>query len=136
MNIYSHAILKTPDGKYIMQSRGYNPGIHNPGGVSLFGGGQEGDETPLECLIRELLEEIELEVHDAELLWVSQGLSPDKITPAERYHYLIRDVALLSLVQHEGDAIMVMTFEEIQVHPKVPEGLKKRFLEHREILER
>lgn len=135
MNIYCHAILKTPDGKYIMQSRGFNPGIHNPGGVSLFGGGLEGDETPLECLSRELLEEIELEVRDAELLWVSQGLSPDKITPAERYHYLIRDVELSSLVLHEGDAILVMTFEEIQEHPKVPEGLKKRFREFRESLD-
>lgn len=130
--IYSHAIITTSDGRFIMQSRGYNPGITNPGGVSLFGGGLEGDETPFECLKRELLEEIELKVEKEEFLWMSSGLGPDKVTPAERYHYLIRNVDPGELVLHEGDAIMVMTFDEIQEHPKVPDSLKKRFVEYGE----
>ncbi len=134
--IYSHAIITTPDNRFIMQSRGYNPGITNPGGISLFGGGLEGDETPLECMKREILEEIELEVADSELLWVSHGTAPDKTTPAERYHYLIHNVDPEKLVLHEGDAICVMTFEEIQNHPKVPGGIKSKFLEYREKLMR
>ena len=130
--IYSHAILTTLDGRFIMQSRGYNPGITNPGGISLFGGGLEGGETPLECMKRELMEEIELEVGNFELLWVSHGTAPDKVTPAERYHYLVKNVDPSTLTLHEGDAICVMTFEEIWDHPKVPEGLKKKFVEYKE----
>lgn len=128
---YCHAILRAPDGRFFMQSRGFNPGIHNPGGVSLFGGGIEGDETPFACLQRELQEEVELHIMEeqATLLWVSDGLAPDKVTPTKRYHYLVTDVDLAALVLHEGDAILPMTFEEIQQDTRVPEGLRRRFLE-------
>lgn len=134
--IYSHAILKTPEGKFLMQSRGYNPGITNPGGISLFGGGQEGSETPLECLLRELDEELELKVgpDEVSLLWITEGVSPDKVTPAKRYIYLIKNIVQDTLILHEGDAIIPLTFEEIQTNPAVPEGVRKRFMEYKEEL--
>jgi 8-oxo-dGTP pyrophosphatase MutT (NUDIX family) len=50
------------EGKFLMQLRDDKPGILYPGLWGLFGGHLEADETPLEGLKREVLEEIEYRV--------------------------------------------------------------------------
>lgn len=133
MNLYAHAVLRTVDGKFLLQSRGWNPGIHAPGVVSLFGGGAEGAETPEACVIREILEELELHVQkqDLEFLWEGQGLSPDGVTPARRVTYLVRNVDPSTCVLHEGEALVLCDFEEMLTHPMISDRLKNRFAQHR-----
>ena len=49
----------------------------------LPGGGREGEETPFECVQREVFEELGLKLEEADILWVKkyQGmLNPDKIS--------------------------------------------------------
>ena len=65
------AIIIDTAGRFLFQQRDNVPGIFQPGKVTLFGGHREGDESFLECVAREIHEEISYFV------------------PAERFEYLV-----------------------------------------------
>jgi 8-oxo-dGTP diphosphatase len=52
------ALLLDKRGRFLLQQRDNVPGILFPGKIGLFGGHREGDETFLECVVREVHEEI------------------------------------------------------------------------------
>ena len=54
----SGAILIDSLGRLLFQQRDNNPEILYPGMIGLFGGHHEGNETFLECVVREIYEEI------------------------------------------------------------------------------
>ncbi len=53
-------------------------GINWPGHWDLPGGGREGDESPEECVLRELREELALELSEADLIWKKEVPSVTK----------------------------------------------------------
>jgi 8-oxo-dGTP pyrophosphatase MutT (NUDIX family) len=54
------ALLIDKRGRFLLQQRDDVPGILFPGKIGLFGGHREGNETFLECVVREVHEEISL----------------------------------------------------------------------------
>jgi 8-oxo-dGTP diphosphatase len=54
----SIAILIDSHGRFLLQQRDDIPGIVHPGKIGLFGGHREGEETYLQCVVREIHEEI------------------------------------------------------------------------------
>jgi 8-oxo-dGTP diphosphatase len=54
----SIAILIDSHGRFLLQQRDDIPGIIHPGKIGLFGGHREGVETYLQCVVREIHEEI------------------------------------------------------------------------------
>lgn len=75
MNEFRHreiagAIIIDTLGRFLLQQRDNIAGIVHPGKVGLFGGHREGDETHLECVVREVREELTFQI------------------PAERFEYL------------------------------------------------
>ncbi len=52
------AIVIDANGRFLLQQRDDIAGIVHPGKISLFGGHREGRETYLECVVREIHEEI------------------------------------------------------------------------------
>ncbi|RYH06399.1 NUDIX hydrolase [Tropicimonas sp. IMCC6043] len=61
------ALLVGPDVLTILRDE--RPGIAFPGLWDLPGGGREGDESPLDCLLRELWEELGLVLDPWSLRW-------------------------------------------------------------------
>ena len=55
---FSIAILLDSHGRFLLQQRDDIPGIVHPGKIGLFGGHREGAETYLQCVAREIYEEI------------------------------------------------------------------------------
>jgi 8-oxo-dGTP pyrophosphatase MutT (NUDIX family) len=53
-----------PEGKVILQQRDNNPGIVNPGLISMFGGTLKLEDSPELGLKRELEEELELKIEN------------------------------------------------------------------------
>ncbi|MBY5034192.1 NUDIX hydrolase [Streptococcus gallolyticus] len=57
--------------------------IPHPNMWDLPGGGREGDETPFECLRREVEEELSIIIEESDIIWVKvyQGMvNPDKLS--------------------------------------------------------
>jgi len=91
------AILRVKDGRILLQRRDDIPTIPCPGEWTLFGGGLEPKEAPIDGLKRELQEELEFEPKDFKL-W--------KVKFVNGYLAHIFEVQLdqeiCSLRQHEG----------------------------------
>ena len=65
-------IILNSVNKFLLQLRDNKPGIEFPGKWSLFGGGMETGETPTECIIREIKEEINLQVAQEEIIYFKE----------------------------------------------------------------
>ena len=52
------AIMIDTQGRFLLQQRDEAPGIAQPGKIGLFGGHRKNGETYLQCVVREVYEEI------------------------------------------------------------------------------
>lgn len=102
------AILKSPDGRFLMQLRDGNPKIQYRNYWTSFGGTVEPGETPEQCVRRELQEEIGFTPKQVNL-W--------KVLPWENYLVHIFEVPIDKDIQDltlaEGADMRFFTKEEI-----------------------
>ena len=68
------AIIIDMQGRFLLQQRDDVPGILFPGKVAIFGGHREGDETYLQCVVREIHEEL------------SYFVAPERFEPLVTYN--------------------------------------------------
>jgi 8-oxo-dGTP diphosphatase len=104
------AVLIDNRGRFLLQQRDDVPGILQPGKIGLFGGHREGDETYLECLTREIHEEISFLVplERIECLASHNGVDIDVVGGAiHGEFFVIRDVPVDMLVITEGSLLTV-----------------------------
>jgi 8-oxo-dGTP diphosphatase len=99
------AVLVSTDGRLLLQLRDNLPHVSDPGTISLFGGRREGDESFLECVVREIHEEIGhyLPPERFELIGCYSG--PDYSTPNGTLAgeiFLARSVPVDKLAVTEG----------------------------------
>jgi 8-oxo-dGTP diphosphatase len=73
------AIIIDTHRRFLLQQRDDVPGIRCPGMVGLFGGHREAGETLLQCVVREVHEEISYFVQPErfEHLGIYSGVDPD-----------------------------------------------------------
>ena len=128
------AIICVEDAGYLMQLRDARPDIWYPDHWGLFGGAIDPGEEPAQALRRELLEELELEVGEAELFAkIDYDLGPLGLRRYERSYYLvpISHAVETRLVLHEGASRRVFTGPEILKEPNVtPYDAFALFLHH------
>jgi 8-oxo-dGTP pyrophosphatase MutT (NUDIX family) len=104
------AILLGQDGRLLMQLRDDVPHIRDPGMISLFGGRREADETFLDCIVREIHEEIGYYLPPARFERIGRWFGPDYAVPGGTFHgeiFLARAVpgAVAELVGIEGGVV-------------------------------
>lgn len=114
-NIGAHALLITDEGKVILQQRDNNPGIVNPGLISIFGGTIKIGDSLEQGLRRELLEELEL---DIELLTVKKLDTFMKTKELDGLDweinvYIVNDIKPEKLKVHEGVGFVCDYAEEL-----------------------
>ena len=117
------AIIRTPQGKYLMQLRDDIPNIWYPGTWGCFGGAIDDGEQPLEALRRELNEELEMNLGDATLVSrLEFDLRPAGLDRYFREYYLVEPTGaeLKGLVLHEGERMAEFSFEELSAIPVTP----------------
>ena len=102
---FACAIIIDTHGRFLLQQREDVPGILFPGKIGLFGGHREGSESFLQCVVREVREEI------------SYFVSPERFEHMESFRgadseieggtirgecYVVRDVPVDAITVAEG----------------------------------
>jgi 8-oxo-dGTP pyrophosphatase MutT (NUDIX family) len=104
------AIIIDTQGRFLLQQRDNVPGIQQPGKVGLFGGHREEGETYLQCLVREIHEEIGYFVSPDrfENLVSYDGIEVDSEGGIVRGEFFVaRDVPADALTVTEGSLLIV-----------------------------
>ena len=105
---FASAILIDTEGRLLFQQRDNTPGIRFPDKVGLFGGHREHNETFLECVVREVQEEISYLVPPErfEHLTSYTNVDADGGTVSGEM-FVVRDIPHERLVITEGSLFVV-----------------------------
>lgn len=119
---FACAIAIDTCGRFLLQQRDDVVGILHPGMVTLFGGHRDGDETFLECVVREIHEEISFFVPPErfEYLVSIDGTDLDADGSSFRVEvFITRNVPVDALVITEGSLLVVKPAETILIERKL-----------------
>ena len=111
------AVIIDTRGRFLFQRRDDVAGILHPGKVGLFGGHREGDETFLECVVREIREEISYPVPPTCFQYLASFDGPDIDTggSVRGEFFITRDIPADALVITEGSLLIVKRNEIIEI---------------------
>jgi 8-oxo-dGTP diphosphatase len=104
------ALIIDKRGRFLLQQRDNVPGILFPGKIGLFGGHREGDETFLECVVREIHEEISFFIAPERFEHLASYRGTDPYIAGGtlwRELYVTRDVPVEPLRVTEGSLLIV-----------------------------
>lgn len=110
------AVIVTSAGRYLLQLRDDIPGIFYPGHWGCFGGAMAPGETLIDCLARELAEELEFRSPTLEdFVRFDFDLSSIGLTRYVRAYYVvhINEEDVGKLVLHEGAEFALLFPEQI-----------------------
>ncbi len=116
------AIVIDASGRFLLQQRDDIAGIVHPGKVTLFGGHREGLETFLECVVREMHEEISYFVpaERFEHLASLAGGDIDVDGGLVRAEFFIaRDIPVERLVVTEGSLLIMQPDKVFEIAQKL-----------------
>jgi len=110
-------IILTKDLRILLQMRDENRSF--PGCLSTFGGGIEAGEEPIQTLVRELYEELEVDVNESEI--VNLGAITDAVSKYTElvYVYFWHDHLGTITGCYEGSPLYFDNIESAITHPKV-----------------
>jgi 8-oxo-dGTP diphosphatase len=92
------------------------------------GGGREGDESPIECAIREVHEELSLTLSNSDIAW--QKTFPAQKDPNQRAYFMVAAITadrVNNLTLQEGQKWRLMSVPEFLSSDDVIPALKERF---------
>jgi 8-oxo-dGTP pyrophosphatase MutT (NUDIX family) len=110
------AILISTDGRLLLQQRDDLPHVSDPGKIGLFGGRREGDESFLECVVREVHEEIGIYLPPQRFDLIGRYFGPDHLTPDGIRHsevFIAYDVPIDQLQVTEG-ILTIVAMDELK----------------------
>jgi 8-oxo-dGTP diphosphatase len=119
------------DGQILTYVRDDKPDIAFPNMIDLPGGGREGDESPLECVFREVFEEFSITLGKEHIRhW---RIYPFWNDPTKLSHffigYLSADEVSAIRFGDEGQSWQMMAIDNYLAHDQAIERLKERFVE-------
>jgi 8-oxo-dGTP diphosphatase len=130
------AILISTDGRFLLQLRDNLPDISDPGKLDLFGGAREDNESFLDCVVREVYEEIGFYLAPDKFEFIGRSVGPDHWVPDGTLHnevFLAREIPIEDLTIAEGSLEVVASdqLEQIQdlLAPPAKRALEM-FLKH------
>jgi 8-oxo-dGTP pyrophosphatase MutT (NUDIX family) len=117
------SVILDPQGRFLIQKRDDKPTIPYAGRLALFGGAREGDESLLQCAVREFREELtySVPVHRFEHFLSYEGPDLDVEGCTSRVEaFIVRDVPVNAVTVTEGSLVIANRHELL--------GLRDRFV--------
>jgi 8-oxo-dGTP diphosphatase len=131
---FAPTIVIDDQGRFLLQQRDNIPGIFYPGKIGFFGGHREGNETFLECAVRELHEELGLYFSPERFEFLARYEGPDLAIHGGTLRinfFVVRNVPSDKLAVTEGKPLFVFPEEirglEERMTPTSRYGLKAFF---------
>jgi 8-oxo-dGTP diphosphatase len=124
---FACALLIDAFGRLLLQRRDNIPGILLPGRIGVFGGHREGNETFLQCVVREIHEEISYYIPPERFTHLAsyEGIDPEVDNGTVRSEYFItRDIPVDDLVITEGALLIAKPTELISIEPQFTPALR------------
>lgn len=102
------AILISTENEFILQLRDDKPGIASPGKVANFGGNIEEGEEPVDTMVREIYEELNIKLSRNDLIPLGCIIKQDKLTGGKNkaHLFLVKSINKKDLILNEGQAIV------------------------------
>jgi 8-oxo-dGTP pyrophosphatase MutT (NUDIX family) len=107
---FSCVVIIDSQSRFLLQQRDDIPGILHPGKIGLFGGHCESGETPLQCAVREVHEEIGYFVQPASFEHLESGDNVDigvEDDAACGEFFVARGIPAEALTVTEGSLLIV-----------------------------
>ena len=123
------------DDKLLTILRDDKASIPYPNMWELPGGGHEGEETPFECVQREVFEELSLKLEETDIVWAKdyQGmLDPDK-TSIFMVGTITQEECASIVFGDEGQAYQMMDVSQFLSDKKVIPQLQDRLRDYLEV---
>ena len=112
MHQVATALLFDRDNKLLIYLRDDKPEISFPNHWDLFGGHVEANETPEQALVRELKEELNIDVREFEFYKAFESLNEEK--PNTKFVFVVRiKEAAEELTLYEGQELRGIDLSEI-----------------------
>lgn len=125
------------DDKLLTILRDDKASIPYPNMWELPGGGREGEETPFECVQREVFEELGLKLEEAAIVWVKAYpgmLDPDK-TSIFMVGTITQEECASIVFGDEGQAYQMMDICQFVSDDKVISQMQDRLSDYLEVRE-
>ena len=123
------------DDKLLTILRDDKVSIPYPNMWELPGGGREGEETPFECVQREVFEELGLKLEEADILWVKdyQGMLDPGTTSIFMVGTISQEECASIVFGYEGQAYQMMNVSQFLSDEKVIPQLQSRLRDYLEV---
>jgi 8-oxo-dGTP diphosphatase len=124
---FACAVLVDTSNRFLLQQRDNIPGIVHPGKIGLFGGHREDGETYLQCIVREVHEEISYFIPPGEFRYLAGYDAVDahfeRKTSVHGEFFVARDVAVEKIKVTEGTLFIASLDEVAGLGPRLsPSG--------------
>lgn len=110
-------VLQNAEGKYLMQFRDGTKGINNPLNWDFFGGSSEGSESVIDAAVREMAEELGMDVKPEHLEVIAEHNMKGRLEYLLRYS---KPVEWGDFEIHEGAGCAFLTKDELLQLALVP----------------
>jgi len=120
------------DGDILLHLRDNKPGLFNAGMWDFLGGGKEGNETPLECVTREVKEESNIDILSTDIIFAR--LFPAQKDPTQKALFCVAQIPsnrLGAIELREGQGYKFFTEEEFLTDELIIPAIRDRFLAYK-----
>lgn len=131
MNFHGVKVALLHEDKLLMHLRDNKPGLFNANMWDFPGGGREGEETPYECAIREIQEELGVALTEQSFVWEKEY--PAQKDPTQRALFMVARISkqdVDSVVLTEGQKWDLISLEDFFHRSDVIDALKIRFKDY------
>jgi 8-oxo-dGTP diphosphatase len=124
---FACAVLIDTCNRLLLQQRDNIPGIVHPGKIGLFGGHREDGETYLQCIVREVYEEVSYFIPPGEFRYLSGYDAVDghleSSTSVHGEFFIARNVPVEKIWVTEGTLFIASLNEVAELGPRLsPSG--------------
>ena len=122
------------EGQILTILRDDKPTIPWPNLWELPGGGREGDESPFECVAREVYEELNIQLSKDDVIW--SGIYPSMLDENKKPVFLVGKLTQEQfesiIFGDEGQSYKLVSFEEFLTSDRVVPQLQGRLRDYLE----